>query len=170
MRESPDVFIGLGSNLGDRAALLAQGLARLADAGFGVTRESSRYLTEPVDAPPQDWFVNAVAAGRTSLTPEELLVACLRVEQALGRERTVHHGPRTLDLDILIYGDALREGPDLTLPHPRLHERRFVLTPLCELAPDLRHPRLGATMRELLARCPDRSRVVKIGLESGTSA
>lgn len=170
MRESPDVFIGLGSNLGDRAALLAQGLARLADAGFGVTRESSRYLTEPVDAPPQDWFVNAVAAGRTSLTPEELLAACLRVERSLGRERTVHHGPRTLDLDILIYGDALREGPDLILPHPRLHERRFVLTPLCELAPDLRHPRLGATMRELLARCPDRSRVVKIELESGTSA
>jgi 2-amino-4-hydroxy-6-hydroxymethyldihydropteridine diphosphokinase len=170
MHETPDVFIGLGSNLGDRSALLTQGLARLEDAGFEVTRESSRYLTEPVDAPPQDWFVNAVAAGRTSLTPEELLAACLEVEQALGRERSVHHGPRTLDLDILIYGEVLRDGPDLTLPHPGLHERRFVLVPLCELAPDLRHPRLGATIRELLERCPDRSRVVKLDLESGTSS
>jgi 2-amino-4-hydroxy-6-hydroxymethyldihydropteridine diphosphokinase len=169
MRESPDVFIGLGSNLGDRRALLARGLASLAEAGFGVTRESSLYLTEPVDAPPQGWFVNAVAAGRTSLTPEELLGACLEVERSLGRERTVHHGPRTLDLDILIYGDERREGPGLTLPHPRLHERRFVLAPLCELAPDLRHPRLGLTIRELLERCPDRSRVAKLA-ESGTSA
>ena len=170
MHESPDVFIGLGSNLGDRHALLAQGLARLQEAGFGVTRESGRYLTEPVDAPPQGWFVNAVAAGRTSLTPEELLAACLDVEQALGRERTVHHGPRTLDLDILIYGEELRDGPELALPHPRLHERRFVLVPLCELAPELRHPRLGATMRELLERCPDHSRVVRLDLESGAGA
>jgi 2-amino-4-hydroxy-6-hydroxymethyldihydropteridine diphosphokinase len=123
-----------------------------------------------VDAPPQGWFVNAVAAGRTSLTPEELLAACLDVERALGRERTVHHGPRTLDLDILIYGEELRDGPELALPHPHLHERRFVLVPLCELAPELRHPRLGATMRELLERCPDRSRVVRLDLESGAGA
>lgn len=170
MSDAPEVFIGLGSNLGDRTALLAQGLARLAEAGFDVARESSRYLTEPVDAPPQDWFVNAVAAGRTSLTPEALLAACLEVEQGLGRERGLHHGPRTLDLDILIYGDERRDGPDLTLPHPRMHERRFVLTPLCELAPDLRHPRLGVTMSELLLRCPDRSRVVKLPVETGTRA
>ena len=170
MNDAPDVFIGLGSNLGDRPALLAQGLARLAFAGFDVTRSSSLYLTEPVDAPPQDWFVNAVAAGSTSLTPEQLLAACLEVEQALGRERVIHHGPRTLDLDILIYGDERRDGPDLTLPHPRMHERRFVLTPLCELAPDLRHPRLGVTMGELLLRCPDRSRVVKLPAESGARA
>jgi len=170
MHESPGVFIGLGSNLGDRRALLASGLRSLAAAGFGVTRESSLYLTEPVDAPPQDWFVNAVAEGRTSLSPEALLAACLGVERSLGRERSVHHGPRTLDLDILIYGDERREGPELTLPHPRMHERRFVLTPLCELAPDLRHPRLGLTMRELLDRCPDHSRVVRMGAEGGTSA
>lgn len=170
MHEGPDVFIGLGSNLGDRHALLAQGIARLREAGFGVTRESGRYLTEPVDAPPQGWFVNAVASGRTSLTPEELLSACQRVEQALGRERSVHHGPRTLDLDILIYGDVLRDGPELCLPHPRMHERRFVLVPLCELAPRLRHPRLGATMRELLERCEDRSRVVRLEAEDGTGA
>ena len=170
MPDIPGVFIGLGSNLGDRRALLAHGLASLAAAGFGVTRESSLYLTEPVDGPPQDWFVNAVAAGSTSLSPEELLAACLRVERALGRERTVHHGPRTLDLDILIYGDERREGPGLAIPHPRLHERRFVLTPLCELAPDLRHPRLGATIRELLERCPDHSRVVRLDDGSGMPA
>jgi 2-amino-4-hydroxy-6-hydroxymethyldihydropteridine diphosphokinase len=170
MQENPDVFIGLGSNQGDRRALLAQGLLSLVYAGFGVTRESSLYLTEPVDAPPQEWFLNAVAAGRTTLTPEELMAACLEVERSLGRERTVHHGPRTLDLDILIYGEERRDEPGLTLPHPRLHERRFVLTPLAELAPDLRHPRLGATMRELLERCPDHSRVVKLTAESETRA
>jgi 2-amino-4-hydroxy-6-hydroxymethyldihydropteridine diphosphokinase len=170
MPETPGVYVGLGSNLGDRRALLARGLRSLADSGFGVTRESSLYLTEPVDAPPQEWFVNAVVAGRTSLSPEELLAACLEVERALGRERTVYHGPRTLDLDILIYGDERRDGPTLTLPHPRLHERRFVLTPLCELAPDLRHPQLGLTMRELLERCPDRSRVVKLAGDSEITA
>lgn len=159
---SPSVYIGLGSNLGDRRAQLDRGLDALARAGFTVDARSALYLTEPVDAPPQDWFVNAVAAGHTRLSPEELLTACLEVERAQGRERVVHHGPRTLDLDILIYGDELRQGPPLTLPHPRMHERRFVLTPLCELAPDLRHPRLNVSMRELLARCPDDSRVQRL--------
>ena len=167
---SPRVFIGLGSNLGDRPALLERGLQSLADAGFGTDQRSALYLTEPVDAPPQDWFVNAVAEGHTALSPDELLAACLEVERALGRERAVHHGPRTLDLDILIYGDERREEPGLTLPHPRMHERRFVLVPLCELAPDLHHPRLGATMRELLDRCPDRSRVVRLDAGHGTGA
>lgn len=166
MRSPPAVYVGLGSNRGDRSALLARGLDSLACAGFVVDARSSLYLTEPVDAPPQDWFVNAVAAGRTSLSPEELLAACLEVERTLGRERTVYHGPRTLDLDILIYGDELRQGPTLTIPHPRLHERRFVLAPLCELAPDLRHPRLGATIRDLLAECPDAARVLRLPTES----
>lgn len=170
MTESPTVFIGLGSNLGDRRALLAEGLRSLSEAGFGVEAQSSLYLTEPVDAPPQDWFLNAVAAGRTPLSPGDLLAACREVERALGRERTVYHGPRTLDLDILIYGDVVRDGPRLTLPHPRLHERRFVLTPLCELAPELRHPRLGRSLRELLADCPDSSQVVRLTAEAGTPA
>jgi 2-amino-4-hydroxy-6-hydroxymethyldihydropteridine diphosphokinase len=122
-----------------------------------------------VDAPPQDWFVNAVAEGRTALSPEDLLAACQEVERAQGRERRVHHGPRTLDLDILIYGEELRDGPALVLPHPHLHERRFVLVPLAELAPDLRHPRLGLALRDLLARCPDDSRVLRFE-ESGQPA
>jgi 2-amino-4-hydroxy-6-hydroxymethyldihydropteridine diphosphokinase len=159
---SPPVYIGLGSNVGDRRAHLARGLDALGRSGFAVDVVSSLYLTEPVDAPPQEWFVNAVAAGHTSLAPERLLRVCMEVEQAEGRERVVHHGPRTLDLDILIYGGELRDDPELTLPHPHLHERRFVLTPLCELAPDLVHPRLGATVRALLDLCPDDSRVVRV--------
>ena len=91
------------------------------------------------------------------------------MEAAHGRERTVHHGPRTLDLDILIYGEELRDGPELALPHPRLHERRFVLAPLCELAPDLRHPRLGLSMRALLDACPDDGQVVRLD-EAGSPA
>lgn len=134
----------------------------LGRSGFVVDAVSSFYLTEPVDAPPQEWFVNAVAAGRTVLSPEALLLACRGVEAEHGRERTVHHGPRTLDLDILIYGGELRDGPDLTLPHPRLHERRFVLTPLCELAPDLVHPRLGRSVSALLDACPDDGTVVRL--------
>ena len=166
---SPSVYIGLGSNVGDRRAHLAEGLEMLGRSGFVVDAVSSLYLTEPVDAPPQEWFVNAVAAGHTRLEPERLLQVCRDVEHAEGRERIVHHGPRTLDLDILIYGEELREGPELTLPHPHLHERRFVLTPLAELAPDLVHPRLGATVRALLDACPDDSRVVRVA-ESETLA
>jgi 2-amino-4-hydroxy-6-hydroxymethyldihydropteridine diphosphokinase len=170
MSGSPTVFIGLGSNLGDRRAFLARGLQSLADAGFGVAARSSLYLTEPVDAPPQDWFLNGVAAGHTGLSPADLLAACLEVERALGRERTVYHGPRTLDLDILIYGDLVSDDPQLSLPHPRLHERRFVLTPLCELAPDLNHPRLKRPLRDLLAECPDTSQVVRLTAEAGSPA
>lgn len=166
---SSSVYIGLGSNLGDRRAQVEQGLDALDRSGFAVARRSGLYLTEPVDAPPQEWFVNAVAEGRTALSPEDLLGTCLEVERSLGRERRVHHGPRTLDLDILIYGEELRDGPALVLPHPHLHQRRFVLVPLNELAPDLRHPRLGLSVRDLLARCPDDSRVLRVE-ESGTPA
>jgi 2-amino-4-hydroxy-6-hydroxymethyldihydropteridine diphosphokinase len=162
MAAQASVFIGLGSNQGDREATLARGLRALGDAGLRLRARSSLYLTEPVDAPPQDWFVNAVAVGETSLAPDALLAACLAAERAEGRLRTVHHGPRTLDLDILFYGGLVQDDPALTIPHPRLHERRFVLVPLHELAPDLRHPRLHATVDELLRRCPDRSRVVRL--------
>jgi 2-amino-4-hydroxy-6-hydroxymethyldihydropteridine diphosphokinase len=121
---------------------------------------SSLYLTEPVDAPPQEWFLNAVAGGETALPPEALLQACLDTERERGRVREVPRGPRTIDLDLLLYGDEVRDAPGLVLPHPRMHERRFVLVPLAEIAPTARHPILGLTAAEMLRLCPDRSQVV----------
>ena len=140
------VVLGLGSNLGDREATIAQALARLGARGYRVTRTSSLYLTEPVGGPPQGWFVNAVADGETELRPEPLLQACLAVEAELGRVRDEPNGPRTLDIDILFYGA----------------ERRFVLEPLVEILPELVHPALGLSARELLARCPDPSAVKRL--------
>jgi len=163
---APAVFLGLGSNLGDREAALRGAVTSLAGHGFRVTAASSLYLTEPVGGPPQGWFLNAVVGGETTLEPAALLEACLAIERAAGRERAQPNGPRTLDLDLLLYGERVVEAPGLSVPHPRLHERRFVLVPLVELAPEARHPRLGVTARELLARCPDTSRVERCGVWS----
>jgi 2-amino-4-hydroxy-6-hydroxymethyldihydropteridine diphosphokinase len=154
------VYLGLGSNVGDREGTLERALTALGERGLEVGARSSLYLTEPMDAPPQEWFLNAVAGARTALAPQDLLRACQEVERELGRVRLVFRGPRTLDLDLLLYGDVVREDPLLTVPHPRLHERRFVLVPLHEIAPSLVHPRLGLTVHELLERCPDTAQVV----------
>jgi 2-amino-4-hydroxy-6-hydroxymethyldihydropteridine diphosphokinase len=154
---SPPVYLGLGSNLGDREAAIEGALARLAARGFRTTLRSSLWLTEPVGGPPQGPFLNAVAGGETALTPEALLEACLATEREMGRVRTVRNGPRTIDVDILLFGDERRAGPGLEVPHPRIAERRFVLEPLAEIAPGLLHPVLGLTVAEILARCPDRS-------------
>lgn len=155
----PDVYLGLGSNVGDRERNLVEAVTRLERRGFALGRRSALYLTEPVALLPQGWFVNAVVSGTTRLTAEELLREGLDIERELGRVRDRHHGPRTLDVDVLFYGDLVLDTPDLVLPHPRLHERRFVLVPLHDVAPDLRHPVLGRTVSELLRDCPDASAV-----------
>jgi 2-amino-4-hydroxy-6-hydroxymethyldihydropteridine diphosphokinase len=160
MADGPAVFVALGANVGDREANILAARGELEARGFRVTAMSSLYLTEPVDAPPQEWFLNAVAGGETALTPEALLQACLDTERELGRVRDVPRGPRTIDLDLLLYGNEVRDAPGLVLPHPRMHERRFVLVPLAEIAPGTRHPILGLTAAEMLRLCPDRSQVM----------
>lgn len=144
-------YLGIGSNEGDRAQLLSAAIALLGrEAGLQVTQLSCVREYEAVGGPPQGSFLNAVVAVETMLAPETLLAACQRIEQALGRRpSTVRWGPRPVDLDILFYGDQMISQPSLIVPHPRLHERRFVLEPLAELAPDLVHPVLHRTIREL---------------------
>lgn len=153
------VYLSLGSNLGDRAANLDRAIAELPAAGLEVKRVSSTYETEPVGVRSQPWFLNLVVEGETDLFPVQLLERLQAIEIRLGRRRLAGRGPRSIDIDILLYGNFRIARPDLMVPHPRLEERRFVLEPLAELAPDLRHPASRLTMRELLAATPDRSAV-----------
>jgi 2-amino-4-hydroxy-6-hydroxymethyldihydropteridine diphosphokinase len=153
------VYIALGSNVGDRAAMLERAIAAMNLAGIRVSQQSSFYVTEPVDAPGQAWFLNAVVEAETSLLPLQLLHALLRIERELGRRRITPHGPRTIDLDILFYGSSVIRSKELQLPHPRLSERRFVLVPLAQIAPEFRHPALHKSVPQLLAETPDRSEV-----------
>jgi 2-amino-4-hydroxy-6-hydroxymethyldihydropteridine diphosphokinase len=150
---SVTAYVALGSNLGDRRAHLERALDALRRApGVEVTRTSSVYETAPVGGPPgQGPYLNAVAEVRTDLPPEELLRLLLEVEASQGRVRQGHHGPRTLDLDLLLHGDRVLSTPDLTVPHPRLHERLFVLQPLAEIAPGVVHPTLHRSASDLLA-------------------
>jgi 2-amino-4-hydroxy-6-hydroxymethyldihydropteridine diphosphokinase len=163
------VFLGLGSNVGERERMLDHALTLLAERGFSLKRRSSLFLTEPLGGPPQDWYLNMVAEGASELSPEELLAVCLNVERDLGRTRDVRWGPRTIDIDLLLYGDERRATETLALPHPRLHERQFVLAPLAEIAPRLRHPVLSLTARELRQRCIDKSRVLRYASRAGGS-
>jgi 2-amino-4-hydroxy-6-hydroxymethyldihydropteridine diphosphokinase len=153
-------YVALGSNLGDRAAILRDALAALAATpGIGRLRASTLYETEPV-GPPQALYLNAVAELETTLDAASLFARLGALERAAGRVRTAaRNAPRRLDLDLLLFDDACIETPALVVPHPRLHERAFVLVPLAELAADLRHPRLGLRIGELLARVPDRGGV-----------
>ncbi len=156
------ILVGLGANLGDPAAQLARAVAALAEVAT-VERVSSLYRTEPVGHPGQPDFLNLVAAVRTPLEPLALLEGLQRIERALGRVRSFPNAPRTLDLDLLAYGARVLDDRRLTLPHPRMHLRGFVLHPLVEVAPDWVHPLLGRTARELLSGVPFSGRVERAG-------
>ncbi len=149
-------LIALGSNLGDRLDNLRAGATQIIDApGIDVVAVSSLYETAPVGGPErQGPYLNAALAADTTLDAADLLALLHRIEASRERQRVEHWGPRTLDLDLLVHGDLVTDGDALQVPHPRMHQRRFVMVPVCDVAPDLVHPRLGRTMRDLLADLP----------------
>ena len=145
------VYLGLGSNMGNREEMLQAALNALHAADLRILRISSVYETEPVGLRQQRWFLNLVAEAETSLFPMQLLARVGKIERLLGRTRKVPNGPRTIDIDILFYGKFVVHTRALDIPHPRFAERRFVLEPMVELAPDLRDPVSRKSMREVLA-------------------
>ena len=156
-----NAYVSLGSNLGDRAGFLLLAVRGMLAAGLDVIRLSSIYETQPVEYTEQPVFLNLVAElrGSTLPTPEQTLARLLRIEFVLGRTRDIRLGPRTIDLDLLLFKDEQRDTEFLTLPHPRLHLRRFVLVPLSELVPTLVHPVLQQSISDLLTNCQDQSMV-----------
>lgn len=156
------VFLSLGSNVGDRQENLRGAIAALSGAGVEVKRVSSIYETEPVDLLEQPWFLNCVVQGETTVPAVDLLPALREIERRMGSKKLVARGPRLIDIDILLYGQQTIDAPELQVPHPRMHLRRFVLEPLAELAPDVKHPRWSGTAAELLNASQDKSAVAKI--------
>jgi 2-amino-4-hydroxy-6-hydroxymethyldihydropteridine diphosphokinase len=144
-------FLGLGSNLGDREANLREAVQRLEAAEIRVLRRSSLYETAPQDLLDQPWFLNAVVEVETSLFPLQLLARIRQIERDMGRRRITPKGPRNIDIDILFYGRTVIATAELEVPHPRMAQRRFVLEPLAEIAPDFRDPLTGKTANEMLA-------------------
>lgn len=156
------VYLSLGSNMGDRAKNLRAAIAALADTGVRVTKISSLYETEPVDLREQPWFLNCVVEGQTEIPPQALLKKLREIETRMGSKKLVAKGPRLMDMDILLYGDETIHTPELQVPHPRMHLRRFVLMPLAEIAPDVKHPSWNGTATEMLAQTADQSVVRRV--------
>jgi 2-amino-4-hydroxy-6-hydroxymethyldihydropteridine diphosphokinase len=150
-------YLSLGSNLGDRQKNLQDAIAALPKAGVSAKQISSIYETEPVDYLDQPWFLNIAVEAETQLAPAALLQALREIEAQMGSKKQIAKGPRLIDMDILLFGNEVIDTPDLQIPHPRMHLRRFVLQPLSEIAPNARHPQSGLTVSELLARTPDKS-------------
>jgi 2-amino-4-hydroxy-6-hydroxymethyldihydropteridine diphosphokinase len=159
MDASHTAYLSLGSNIGDRSANLERAVELLVSCGLRIVKRSSLYVTEPLDFGPQREFLNCVIEVETSLMPRQLLRATQEVEREMGRRRFARRGPRVIDIDLLLFGANVMRAPELEIPHPRMAERRFVLVPLAEIAPSVRHPGLKASIQELLAACPDRAQV-----------
>ena len=166
MPEEQFIYLSLGSNLGDRAANLEHAIAALPTSDTRVLRRSALYATEPVGFLDQPWFLNCAVALRTELMPKLFLAKMLNIEQDMGRRRTQPKGPRNIDIDILLFGNSVISAPQLDVPHPAMHQRRFVLEPLAEIAPDIIHPVLGKTIKELLFECPDKMQVKPVEIRS----
>jgi 2-amino-4-hydroxy-6-hydroxymethyldihydropteridine diphosphokinase len=147
------VYLSLGSNMGDCEMHFHEAVARLQKEGR-VVSVSPFYETEPVEFTDQAWFLNCALALETTRTPQQVMSAILTIEQEMGRQRIQKKGPRIIDIDILLFSDKIIDSPDLTVPHPAMQNRRFVLEPLAEIAPEARHPVLKKTMRELLDALP----------------
>jgi 2-amino-4-hydroxy-6-hydroxymethyldihydropteridine diphosphokinase len=157
------VLLSLGSNVGDREKNLRVAIAALPEVGVKIKKVSSIYETEPVDLLEQPWFLNGVVEGESSVPPVALLKKLRELEKRMGSKKLVARGPRLIDLDILVYGQQTIDSPELQVPHPRMHLRRFVLAPLAEIAPGLKHPSWPGTAAQLLGALTDRSAVKKIG-------
>ncbi|MEC4685892.1 MAG: 2-amino-4-hydroxy-6-hydroxymethyldihydropteridine diphosphokinase [Nitrospirota bacterium] len=145
------IYMGIGSNLGDREGACLKALEELEKRGIKVTKKSSQYETEPWGVKNQPKFINMAAEADTDLTPGEVLRVIQEIEKNLGRKETLRWGPRTVDIDILLYDALIVDEPDLRIPHPHMHERDFVLKPLSEIAPEAIHPLLKKTVREMLS-------------------